>query len=558
MHLETADSGMFAETFGLSPHLVVEVALIWLMTVVLAAILGCHEAPPSSTSREKSSIRLTDAEKKKIYDDDYADADPKDVQNIDDEDDQHQDDYSGADGETDTTHETEDSSSSDQINNDGDDDGTNEGAGEGTSDDGGNDQPEEDDADDPSSTSSEDDPVKDDSRVDYRPPKKFKPSSKPDFRRHLIVWHKDPATEALIHWGVKSYKKGQTHTVHLSKESRSGSPTSAYDIRVEGKETGLRKACDDDEFSNFRAQVKDLEPNTTYFYVIESGSKRSDELHFVTGPANGQQSFKFFSGGDSRSDHEDRLKANNKMQELMEKDPSYLALVHGGDYIEDGDECEQWKDWLDHHDETTTKLGRVLPIIPTFGNHEVGGEDLFTEIFGDPAGKERFYFHSKLGAIDLLVLNSEISVEGEQKKWLESRLKKLDKGERFLLAGYHRPAWPALKSPADTVAWIDLFEKHDLDLVLESDGHALKQTCPIRGGKCKKGGIIYVGEGGLGVPQRQASKKDEWYFKDGGYAMSAHHIQSIEISGGDALKMTYQVYYGGKFRHKLTFKPRQR
>ena len=117
--------------------------------------------------------------------------------------------------------------------------------------------------------------------------------------------------------------------------------------------------------------------------------------------------------------------------------------------------------------------------------------------------------------------------------------------------GYHRPAFPAVKRPASTSSFIPLLEKYNVDLVLESDGHALKQTCPIRDNKCSEDGVIYVGEGGLGVGQRNAGKNYKWYF-DGGYAFSQHHIQSIELDA-KAKKMQYQVFFDGDFHYPIIF-----
>ena len=48
-----------------------------------------------------------------------------------------------------------------------------------------------------------------------------------------------------------------------------------------------------------------------------------------------------------------------------------------------------------------------------------------------------------------------------------------------------------------------LFDKYHIDIALESDGHCMKRTAPIRHGKKDPTGIVYVGEGGLGVGQRK-------------------------------------------------------
>ena len=64
---------------------------------------------------------------------------------------------------------------------------------------------------------------------------------------------------------------------------------------------------------------------------------------------------------------------NRQMRKLVEDDPSYLGLVHGGDYVYSGKSCTDWTEWLTDHQEVITKDSRVIPIVPTFGNHENGG-----------------------------------------------------------------------------------------------------------------------------------------------------------------------------------------
>jgi hypothetical protein len=179
-------------------------------------------------------------------------------------------------------------------------------------------------------------------------------------------------------------------------------------------------------------------------------------------------------------------------------------------------------------------------------------------LWGDPLGGNRFYYNLTIGPIALVILNSEISVEGDQRLWLESTLKSLDSQASFMILGYHRPAYPAVKSPGDTLTWVPMFEKYHASLVLESDGHSLKQTCPIMANQCVSEGIVYVGEGGLGVPQRDPSQADAWYFANGGYAISQHHIQSLEVTvtGDLPSKLKYQVFFDGKYQKEISFKNR--
>ena len=391
----------------------------------------------------------------------------------------------------------------------------------------------------------------------YKYPTNYNDSNQGGFapKRHLLVWLEDPATEVIINWGIDNYSKGLGHKVYLSESPHYGKDLEKnYEIKKNAAESGVLKDCGEKELANIQAKIDNLKPNTTYFYVVQSKGQKSKEMHFVTAPESENVSFKILSGGDSRTDIDQRVIMNKMIAKIVKVDHNYLALVHGGDFINDGENCNEWTKWLDNHQHTIQDNGRILPLIPTFGNHEIDGEEIYEKLFGDPTGSQDFYFVSKIGRLSLLILNSEISTEGNQKSWLEKTLGSLaKKKDHHIIAGYHSPAWPAVKRPASTTAWLPIFDKYKLSLVLESDGHVLKQTCPIKMkqeddyecGSIKEG-VIYVGEGGLGVEQR-TPKGGKWYF-EGGYTKSQHHIQSIAI---EKSKLTYEVYYNNKFNHKL-------
>ena len=72
-----------------------------------------------------------------------------------------------------------------------------------------------------------------------------------------------------------------------------------------------------------------------------------------------------------------------------------------------------------------------------------------------------------------------------------------------------------------------LFEQYNVDLVCEGDGHNIKRTAPIRDFKVDLTGVVYIGEGGLGVGQR-TPKDHRWYLnppqaKTG----KGHHVQLL-------------------------------
>ena len=76
-----------------------------------------------------------------------------------------------------------------------------------------------------------------------------------------------------------------------------------------------------------------------------------------------------------------------------------------------------------------------------------------------------------------------------------------------------------------------LFEQYDLDLALESDGHSVKRTLPIRAEAHDPTGVVYIGEGGLGVPQRDP-QTERWFLQEPGMSGKSHHIVLLEFGDG--------------------------
>jgi hypothetical protein len=80
----------------------------------------------------------------------------------------------------------------------------------------------------------------------------------------------------------------------------------------------------------------------------------------------------------------------------------------------------------------------------------------------------------------------------------------------------------------------------------------LKRTPPIRGEQVDFTGVTYVGEGGLGVPQR-TPLGDRWYLQAPGMAASAHHVQLLSF---EAETLRYQaILEDGTIADEVTIQP---
>ena len=353
-----------------------------------------------------------------------------------------------------------------------------------------------------------------------------------------VLWMHDPATQAVISWSTLT--AGREHRVYFDTEPRQG-VLDAYANQVasthSGSYTTFSSDSDTPAASYHHTFLDDLDASTTYYFVVVSDGLVSEELHFVTAPDD-YRPIKLLFGGDSRrppslpAAHESRREINQMIAEMVEADPEILALFHGGDY------CTRahWRfmsDWLSDHELTTTETGRILPIIPARGNHD--RDVVFEEMFYWPNRDHDYYFTTKLSEhVSLVTLNTEISKAGDQRNWLEDELRRLRMNdERWILVQYHVPSYGSVKSfrqgDSQRLHWVPLFEQFDVDLVCEADHHSLKRTVPIRDDQHDpERGVIYIGDGGMGVPQRTPDPT-RWYLQPPGFTRAVHHVHLLEF-----------------------------
>lgn len=359
------------------------------------------------------------------------------------------------------------------------------------------------------------------------------------FMHFRVMWMHHPQHEAVISWSTAD--EGAEHRVYFDTESRAGKLDDYAESAIPFK-SGRYTMVDSDQGTPpayyHHVHLKDLEPSTKVYFVIRSDDQVSDEYHFMTA-ADDQRPVKVAFGGDSRRPpalpavHQDRRRINQLIAELAEQDPELIAFCHGGDYCTRA----QWKymtDWLSDHELTITSEGRILPIIPARGNHD--RDIVFEEMFPWPARDHDYYYSTDLSARAVVVsLNTEISMGGDQRQWLAKELERLrSKPGKTIMVQYHVPAFGSVKSFSQGAPqrqyWVPLFEKYQVDLVAESDHHALKRTLPIYEGKHDpQRGITYIGDGGLGVPQRTVDSS-RWYLQEPGMAAESHHVHVIEFN----------------------------
>lgn len=345
------------------------------------------------------------------------------------------------------------------------------------------------------------------------------PSSSTD--KYRVVWTGDPTTEAVIAW---NQVEGNPGTVFFGEEDGGRKPDS-YPEQQEVDHTN-----EFDGMNNCLVRLTGLSPDTTYYFCIRDESGVSPRYHFTTAP-NRSRPFTFVAGGDSRNFRDVRVAANQTAAKLR---PLFIAFT--GDMINKDNEVE-WKEWLDDWQHTTTKDGRMIPLVPHRGNHESRPASI-PSLFDTPVD---VYYAFDIGG-DLLryyVLNSQIPAFGGQKAWLEEDLGERAGKRTHLVAGYHKPMRPHVSAKSEgenPMHWAATFYRHGLDLALESDSHVMKRTLPLRPDPNGEEGFsaagddpnatVFIGEGCWGAPLRAADDAKSWTIA----TESFNGIDWIEVS----------------------------
>ncbi len=333
-----------------------------------------------------------------------------------------------------------------------------------------------------------------------------------------VVWHGDPSSEAHVAWSTakagknhKLYYDTKAHGEDVAKYEHSVKASRSNRYRNDAKDKKDEKLNDEVGYCH-HVQLTGLQPDTKYYFILESDGVRSKEMYFITAP-DGDTPYSFVNGGDSRSGHHQRCLINLRIAQMVEDHPEILALAHSGDFVNSGNTWHDWRLWLSHNELLTCKDGRVIPIIPTRGNHERAEKSkLYEDVFDVPE------WHVTQLPLDtyLVTLSSNNPGLGGQLEWLQKTNEEVGPKSHWLMTMYHRPIYPGVKdTPGCKGAWAREFDRYYTDVALEGDGHIIKKSKFIRGDKEHKDGVIYIGEGGLGVGQRNP-KTDRWWVDKAG------------------------------------------
>lgn len=262
------------------------------------------------------------------------------------------------------------------------------------------------------------------------------------------------------------------------------------------------------------ARLTRLLPGTTYGYRIGQDDKAVTPAYgFTTGP-RGREKFTFTAFGDQGTDvattAQQPIQPSMNTKLAQSFNPAFHVIV--GDLAYANGDQKLWDEWFD----MISPMATSTPWMPCIGNHEIesqldvlGTGDSWGELGYDPyltrfalpgngyPELENCFYSFRYGsAVFISVDNNDVNREikhnigytgGRQRQWVEKALAAAhaDKGVDFIVVLMHQAAFSSSSRHGsdDGVreAWLELFARYGVDLVLQGHDHNYERSHVLRG-----------------------------------------------------------------------------
>ena len=325
-------------------------------------------------------------------------------------------------------------------------------------------------------------------------------SSKPD--QVMLTWSSDPSTGMDIQWRTDT-----TVTNGVLKYREKGR-TQEFSVNASRYLMEDRALMNDRYINRFTAELRGLKPGTTYEYQVAPQSVWSDEFAFSTAAADNQFSFNWF--GDTH--HSAKYGEILKLAEKSYPDAAFFSIV--GDMVSDGLQRDQWDDLFEFSKPALSHK----PMMSVLGNHDNRsglGALMYRELVSypknGPAGveKEHTYSFTYKNALFLMIdCTAPIEI---QNSWIDEQLAKSN--ATWKIAMFHFPPYN-WEEPYFNIqkAWVPIFDKYHVDMVLGGHIHYYMRSKPMKDGKVVPSyndGTAYIIS--VGIPANAREMPEEPY-----------------------------------------------
>ena len=226
-----------------------------------------------------------------------------------------------------------------------------------------------------------------------------------------------------------------------------------------------------------------LIPNKTYAYRVGDGKRWSEWIQIHTASDNMEDPFSFLYVGDAQNNILELW--SRLIREGYKKTPNARFTIHAGDLVNHAHSEQEWQEWF----EAGGWIHNMLPSFPVPGNHEYRSlneeqeandiESLsaqwkyqFTLPENGPDGLKETVYYMDYQDVRIIALNSNEQQE-LQAKWIEKVLK--SNKRKWTIITFHHPLFSASKGRENRALrklWKPIFDKYDVDLVLQGHDHS--------------------------------------------------------------------------------------
>ncbi|WP_418277090.1 fibronectin type III domain-containing protein [Isoptericola jiangsuensis] len=233
-----------------------------------------------------------------------------------------------------------------------------------------------------------------------------------------------------------------------------------------------------------RATLSGLQPGTAYRYRVGDGSTWSAWTDLTTAGTPGEP-FRFLYFGDVQNDI--TAGAAPVVRAAYAAVPDAKVAVHAGDLINHAEDDAEWGEWYAAQGTAAATVNHVTAI----GNHEYETWDqseFWSQQFPgagngpDDADLGGTVWYTDYQGVRFVALNSNytnapwLDVKDwmeDQEAWLDGVLE--DNPNRWTVVAFHQPVFANSEGRSGAVVrrfWLDVFEEHDVDLVLQGHDHS--------------------------------------------------------------------------------------
>ena len=331
----------------------------------------------------------------------------------------------------------------------------------------------------------------------------FPSSETPD--QIMQTWSNSPQTTINIQWRT-GLKLEQSGVRYWKKESTDTLFTAGVDKVIQD-----RMLFNDRYVRRYTTQLEALTPGSSYYYQVGSKEKNvwSDVLTFQTENAK-QDSFSFVWFGDTHC-----FPDSGKLVTRAQGDNPDIAFYSiAGDLVSTGLDRDQWDNLFGH----SANAFAQKPLMPVPGNHDRQdglGAQLYYDLFSlpengpDKVDKESSYFFEYGNAL-FIMIDATSNVD-DHTAWIENVLANTKATWKFVM--FHFPPYNFEEPYPDIQkAWVPVFDRYHVDMVMGGHIHYYMRSQPMRNGEVvdsfDKGTVYTIS---ISIPSQHSNMTAEPY-----------------------------------------------